>query len=168
MSDLDPIPRRKPVTGALRKGVELVSAGLFTVMFAGFLLQIVSRYVFISPIRWTLELCLISYLWMTFWNCGLLLKLRDHIGFTLIYDAVRPGARRVLAILGMAALAGTFLWSLPGIIDWTMFMKIGTTDVFQLRLDLVFSVFVLFCVAVVIRALVLIWHLAGRNWRDWI
>ena len=152
----------------VRQGIELVSVVLFVTMFAAFILQIFFRYVLNSPLSWTLELCLLSFLWLTFWNCGMLLRLHEHIGFNLVYDATPPRVRRVLAIIGMTILGGTFLAALPGIIDWTMFMSIGDTDVFQLRLDFVFSIFVVFMIAVIVRALVQLRRLTGRDWHNWI
>ena len=141
---------------------------LFATMFAAFVLQIVFRYVLNAPLIWSLELCLLSFLWLTFWNCGFLLRLRDHIGFTMIYDAVAPARRRVLALIGMTVLAVTFAAALPGIVDWTAFMGIDGTDVFDLRLDLVFSIFPVFMLAVTIRALLAIRRLLGSDWARWI
>lgn len=151
-----------------RQGVELVSVALFTVMFATFILQIVSRYIFNSPLIWTLELCLLSFLWLTFWNCGFLLRLDEHIGFNLLYDSLGARWRRIAAVVGLLVLGGTFAVALPGIVDWTLFMSIGRTDVFGLRLDRVFSIFVLFMIAVVVRCLVRLRGLAGRDWESWI
>ena len=160
-------PRKRPARLA-RRGVEAVSVALFAALFTGFLLQILFRYVLNAPLVWTLEFCLIAYLWMTFWNCGVLLRLDQHIGFTLIYDAVGAGARRVLSGIGLGILAATFAAALPGVIDWTLFMSIASTDVFGLRLDLVFSIFVLFMAAVLLRALVGLRRLAGRDWHRWV
>jgi TRAP-type C4-dicarboxylate transport system permease small subunit len=151
-----------------RQGVEVVSVVLFAIMFGAFLFQIFCRYVLNAPLVWTLELCLLSFLWLTFWNCGLLLHLKEHIGFTLIYDAVKPRAQRVLGILGVLLLGGSFLAALPGIIDWTLFMGIDETDVFEIPLDLAFSIFVIFMVAVVIRAILQLRRLTGRNWQAWL
>jgi len=151
-----------------RRAVEAVSAALFAALFIGFLLQIFFRYVLNAPLVWTLEFCLLAYLWMTFWNCGLLMRLNDHIGFTLIYDAMGPAGRRSLALTGFVILGATFAAALPGVIDWTLFMSIARTDVFGLRLDLVFSIFVLFMVAVILRTLVRVRRLAGRDWHRWV
>jgi len=151
-----------------RRGVEAVSAALFAALFIGFLLQIFFRYVLNAPLVWTLEFCLLAYLWMTFWNCGMLMRLNDHIGFTLIYDAMGPAGRRALAVTGFAILGATFAAALPGVIDWTLFMSIAQTDVFGLRLDLVFSIFILFMVAVILRTLVRVRRLAGRDWHRWV
>ena len=48
----------------LHARAENVAVGLLAVMFLSFMLQIVSRYVFKSPIGWTLELCLTMWLWL--------------------------------------------------------------------------------------------------------
>lgn len=53
-------------------------------MFFAFILQVVSRYVFNSPIAWTLELCSIGYIWVVFWACGILVSERQQIVFDVI------------------------------------------------------------------------------------
>jgi TRAP-type C4-dicarboxylate transport system permease small subunit len=149
-------------------GVELVSVALFTVMFGAFLLQIFSRYVLNAPLVWTLELCLLSFLWLSFWNCGLLLTVRGHIGFTIIYDAVGPPNRRILAVVGTVILGGVFAAALPGTADWISFMGIGETDVFEIPLDWTFSIFLVFMVAVIVRCAMRVRGLLGTNWESWL
>ena len=65
----------------LGRGAELVGAAIFATMFGAFLLQIFMRYVVNQPLGWTLELCMITYIWLVFWACAFLLKERDHIAF---------------------------------------------------------------------------------------
>ena len=55
----------------LRKGADYVAVGLLTAMFLSFLLQIFSRYVLVNPLGWTLEACLVTWLWLVFWSCAI-------------------------------------------------------------------------------------------------
>lgn len=153
---------------AARRGVELVSVILFTIMFGAFLLQIFSRYVMNAPLVWTLELCLLSFLWLSFWNCGLLLKLQEHIGFTIIYDSISITARWWLAVIGTAILGIVFLGVIPGTADWISFMSIGETDVFEIPLDWTFSIFLVFLAAVVVRCALRLRGLFGHDWERWL
>lgn len=151
---------------ALRRGAEIVAATLFTAMFGAFLLQVFMRYVVNAPLPWTLEFCLIAYLWTTFWGCAFLLRERDHIGFTLLYDGASPRGKRALAILGTALIAVTFVAALPATWDYISFMAIDHTWVLQLRFDYVYSVFLVFMLAVIARATLRLRGLLGRDWHE--
>ena len=77
-----------------------------------------------------------------------------------------PPARRVLAILGVLVIGGAFLIALPATFDFVTFMAIESTPVIRWRFDLVFSVFLLFMIALIAR---LAWQLVGLlrpGWRD--
>ena len=148
----------------VRRGAELVAAVLFAAMFGTFLLQVLMRYVFNLPLQWSLEFDLIAYIWIVFWAGAFLLKPRDHISFSLIYDAANPQQKRVLSIAGTILLGGAFLAALPATYDFISFMAIESTPVIRWRFDIVFSVFLLFVLAVVIRS---VWHLVCLARRDW-
>src|SRR5215469_16384292 len=83
----------------LKRGAELVAALLFAAMFAAFVIQVVSRYVFDDPVSWTLEICSITYIWIVFFAGALAVEQRQHITFDMLYKSLRPGRRRVLAII---------------------------------------------------------------------
>ncbi len=150
----------------LQQGAELVAAALFAAMFGTFVLQVFMRYVFNLPLQWSLEFDLIVYVWIVFWGAAFLVPPRDHISFNLIYDHVPPPARRVLAVLGVLVIGGAFLIALPATFDFVTFMAIESTPVIRWRFDFVFSVFLLFMIALIAR---LAWQLVGLlrpGWRD--
>ena len=149
-----------------RKGAEAVAVGFFAALFALFLLQVFMRYVMNQPLDWTQEACVILYIWGVFWTSAFLVKERDHVAFTLLYDSVSPIARRVFLAIGALAVGAAFLIDLPYAIDYVQFMKIMTTPVAGIRFDIVFAIFPLFMAAVVIRALLTLVQLAGRDWRQ--
>jgi TRAP-type C4-dicarboxylate transport system permease small subunit len=62
-----------------------------------------------------------------------------------------PRARRALYALGLAALAGCFLWALPGIADYLSFMGRERTPVLELPFSTVYSVFLAAAIMVVLR-----------------
>ena len=150
----------------LSRGAELVGAAIFAAMFSAFLLQIFMRYVVNQPLGWTLELCMISYLWLVFWGCAFLLQERDHIAFNILYQGVSPPVRRVLALLGAAVLATVMIAALPATYDFVSFMKRTSTWVLHIRFDLLFSIFLIFMAAVVIRQLIAIRRLLGADWKN--
>lgn len=149
----------------LRKGAELVAILLLAGMFGVFLLQIFARYVLGSPLGWTVEICVVLYIWVVFWSAAFLVRQRDHVAFGLIYDAAPPGRRRLLAILGCLVVGGAFAAALPAVVDYVTFMRIEKTPVSRIRFDWIYSVFVLFAIAVVARAGAGLYRLAGRRWR---
>ena len=63
-------------------------------------------------------------------------------------------------------IGGIFLWALPGSLDYLAFLWRERTPVLNLRLDLVYSVFGLFMIAVVVRSVLSLGRLAGPRWRD--
>ena len=58
---------------------------------------------------------------------------------------------RALYALGLAALAGCFLWALPGVADYLSFMSRERTPVLELPFSVVYSVFFAAAVMVVLR-----------------
>jgi TRAP-type C4-dicarboxylate transport system permease small subunit len=143
-----------------------VAALLFATMFGAFVLQVFMRYVVNRPLEWTLEVCLIAYVWIAFWSAAFLVREDEHVAFNLIYVGVPPSVRRVLAVLISLVIGGAFAAALPATFDFVKFMGIDTTWVLELRFDVVFSVFVVFMVAVIARAALRLRALLSRRWRD--
>jgi TRAP-type C4-dicarboxylate transport system permease small subunit len=138
------------VLARLRLAAEIVSAGLFAVLFLAFMIQIVSRYVLNLPVTWSQELCSLAYLWVVCFTAATIVPERQHIAFDLVYHGVGPRVRRVLAICSTGLLGGLFLAGLPGTVDYVWFMRnIRTTDM-RLPFSWVFSCFVLFLVLMVL------------------
>ena len=152
----------------VKRAAEVVGGLLLAAMFGAFLLQVFMRYVVNRPLEWTLEVCLIAYLWFVFWSLAFLLNEREQVAFGLIYDQVSPPVRRVLAIISAALIGALFLAALPGTYDFISFMAVDSTWVLHLRFDLVFSVFLLFMAAVIVRSFLQLRRLLGRNWRAYL
>ena len=135
-----------------RGGADAVGALFFALMFAAFLLQVFSRYVLNAPLGWTLEACLVTYLWFVFWACALMLDERDHVRFDILLRVAPPPVRRLLAALSALVTLVLFLRALPATVDWIAFMAIDRTWTLGIRFDLLFSIYLLFMVAVILRA----------------
>jgi len=148
----------------LRRAVELVSVVLFTIMFGMFLLQIVGRYTMDQPFGWTVEACVIAYIWIVFWTAAFVVRERDHVTFTILFDIARPATRRVYAIIGAAALLIAFAAAFPGAWDYVTFMKIEKTPVARIRFDYIYVIWLVFMVAVVIRAVLDLKRLLSKDW----
>jgi len=147
---------------------EWVAAALFALMFVGFLIQIISRYVLNMPVAWSLELCSIGYVWVVFWSCNTLAGERQQIVFDLLYNKFPPRQQRVLAIFNTATLGLVFLAAMPGVVDYVMFLGRRFSMLLRLRMDLVYSCFVIFMIAVIVGAAIRIWRLSGRSWEKYL
>jgi TRAP-type C4-dicarboxylate transport system permease small subunit len=149
----------RPVLRHVRKACELVSAGLFALLFGSFLIQIFTRYVLNNPVIWAQELCSLAYLWVTCFAAATIVKEREHISFDLLYQGARPPVRRVLAVIGTAVLVILFAIGLPGTIDYVAFMgRMKTLDL-RIPFDRVFSIFVFFLAMGVLLGAVRLWRL---------
>ena len=72
--------------------------------------------------------------------------------------AVGPGARRVMALVSAAALVALYAVSFPAVLDYVTFMKVESTAYLEIRFDWLFSIYLVFVVAVIIRYLWLSWQ----------
>ncbi|MGQ7846488.1 TRAP transporter small permease [Granulosicoccus sp. 3-233] len=137
--------------GWLQRRADNVAVLLLSATFLIFILQIVSRYLFRAPLGWTLEACLLCWVWLVFWSGAFTLKDQDHVRFTILLDHCRPGTRRVFAVLSgicIVALLGVSLWPT---IDFVQFMAIESTSLLKIRFDVFFSIYIVFSIAVMLR-----------------
>jgi C4-dicarboxylate transporter DctQ subunit len=115
---------------------EFVAAIMMAAMFATFILQITIRYSsrlewlvhavpILSPDRysWTLDFCLLMWVWIVFWGNSLIVRERDHVTFDILYTAVNPRLRRIFAIVSALAIVVGLLWSLGP--TWHKFRILG-------------------------------------------
>lgn len=149
----------------LKRFAELAAAAMFAAMFGAFMIQIISRYVFNMPVSWSLEICSIGYIWIVFWSSNILLTERQHIVFDVLYQKFPPRPRRVLAILITATLGLVFLAALPVILEYLSFLGRRKTMILRLPMDVVYSCFGIFMVAVVVGAAVRLRRLFGADWQ---
>jgi TRAP-type C4-dicarboxylate transport system permease small subunit len=149
----------------LKRGAELIAAASFALMFGAFMVQIVSRYVFNTPVSWSLEICSIGYIWIVFFTSNVLLTERQHIVFDVLYHAFPPRQKRVLAILLTATLGIIFLAALPVTLEYLTFLGRRKTMILRLPMDIVYSCFGIFMIAVVVGAALRIKRLLGAEWQ---
>ena len=148
----------------LRRRAENVAAAMLAVMFAAFIIQIVFRYFFNFPIGWAAELSVVMWLWLVLWGAAFVLKESEEIRFDLISGSV--GRRMRIAVGIVAALAALILYgaSLPATWSYVTFMKVESTAYLKIRFDWLFSIYLVFAVAVMVRYLWILWHLLrGRE-----
>jgi TRAP-type C4-dicarboxylate transport system permease small subunit len=142
----------------LRRRAENVSAQLLLVMFLCFMLQIVSRYVFNYPLGWTDEVSVLAWIWCTLWGAAFVLRERDEVRFDIIYSAASARARRLFTVItGIAAIA-LFGIALPAVVSYVLFLKVEKSAYLGIRLDYLYSIYIIFSIAVIVRYAVLTWR----------
>ena len=149
-----------------KRGAELTCAALFAVMFGAFLIQVFTRYVLNDPVAWSMEVCLLAYVWIIFIAGATIVSIEEHISFDMIYQAARPKGKRVLALITSGAILLAFLAAFPANYDFVTFMAIDTTWILEIRFDIVFFCFIIFMVAVILRTVYKIKRLTGSKWRE--
>jgi TRAP-type C4-dicarboxylate transport system permease small subunit len=137
--------------GWMRRRAENVVAGLLGIMFVAFIVQIVFRYVFNFPIGWSSELSVVAWLYMTLLGSAFWLKESEEVRFDLLSGALGPTGRRVLGLVVAVAAVVLFGMALPATIKYVAFMKVESSSYLKIRLDILYSVYIVFAVAVIVR-----------------
>jgi C4-dicarboxylate transporter DctQ subunit len=135
----------------LRRRAENIAAALLAVMFAAFIIQIVFRYVFNFGVGWAAELTVASWLWLVLFGSAFVLSEKQEIRFDLIYSAVGPRARIGMAIVSALALIILYGASLKPSFDYVSFMKVERASYLKIRMDWMYSIYIVFLVAIIVR-----------------
>ena len=142
----------------LRRRAENVAALLLLAMFLCFILQIVARYVFNYPLGWTDEVSVAVLDLVHAVGRGLCPAregrgpLRHHLQRGQRKDALR--LHRDHRHSGHCAVRD----SLPAVIAYVTFLKVERTAYLGIRLDYLYSIYVVFSVAVIVRYAALTWR----------
>jgi C4-dicarboxylate transporter, DctQ subunit len=149
---------------SLRRRAEDVLAAMLAVMFVAFLLQIVFRYLLNFPVGWTSELTVIAWLWGVLWGAAFVVKESEEIRFDLLSASVGRRARIALGVIAAAALVILYAASLPASYKYVSFMQVEKSSYLKVRMDWMFSIYLLFLVAILVRYLWILSHLLrGRE-----
>ncbi len=141
------------LTHALHRFAEAVAALLLAVIFIAFMVQIVMRYVFNSPVGWTTEVSLAAWLWLVLWGAAFVLKDDEEIRIDFIADRGGRRWRRAVGAVGAVCVIVLFAMSLPASWSYVSFMKVEKSAYLGIRLDLLYSIYLVFAVAVIARGL---------------
>jgi TRAP-type C4-dicarboxylate transport system permease small subunit len=148
----------------LHRRAENIAAGMLAVMFVAFLLQIVFRYFFNFPVGWASELTVVLWLWLVLWGAAFVLKENEEIRFDLLLDAFGRRGRTAMGIVTALALLVLYGASLKASFDYVTFMKVEKSSYLKIRMDWLYSIFIVFLVAILARYLWLLWQLVrGRD-----
>lgn len=138
-----------------------MAVGLLAAMFLAFIIQIVFRYLLNFPIGWTSELSSVTWTWLVLWGAAFVVREEEEIRFDIIYGSVSAELRRLMSIVVAIALVALYTLSLPAVVAYVTFMKVQESSYLNIRFDYLFSIYVIFAVASIIRYVWLGW----RAWR---
>ena len=166
----------RSATKAITRLGEFIAAIMMAAMFATFVLQVFIRYTARTewiaktiPIfdpnlyGWTLEFCLVLWIWLVFWGSALIVRERDHVSFDLIYTSVSPKIRKWMAICSCLVISAGFLWVLEPTWEKFYILRLKRTATLSnlfgdwIRVRDIYSIFFLFLLSVSSR----------YAWRAW-
>ena len=152
-----------------------IAAALLAAMFITFLLQVGSRYMprildglgisgmfpildAIEPLGWTLELCLILWVWIVFFGCAFNVREKDHVTFDIFYLAAGARVRRIMALITAGAIVAAMLWAFLPTWDYVDFMRMRRTSTVEnpftgerIRLKWIFIIYMVFMASLILR-----------------
>ena len=148
----------------LKRRANDVAVALMGLMFISFLLQIAFRYVLNQPLGWTEEVTVLCWVWVVLWCAAFVLSNNDEIRFDIVYTLVPPRVRRLFTAVSSIAFVALLLMSLPASWDYVAFMKREHTAYLHLRLDAMYSIYVIFVLACIVKqARIALRAITGRD-----
>jgi TRAP-type C4-dicarboxylate transport system permease small subunit len=153
------------ISAKLRQLADWIACAMFAAVFVIFNYKIFTRYFEHDEAVWADEVLVILFIWIIFWANAFLLRDKEQITFDLVYRLLPATAQRYTALARAALVGGIFAWALPGSLDYIRFLWREHTPVLNLPLDMVYSCFGIFLVAVIVRSTMSAAKLLGPRWR---
>lgn len=141
----------RSIGGWLHRRASDIASILLAVMFIAFICQVVFRYLLNLPVGGASELSIVMWLWLVLWGAAFVVREDEEIRFDIIYSSVGPRIRRVMVILSSLAILFLYGYSLPATWDFVTFMKVTKTSYLDIPYNWLFSIFVVFVLAVLVR-----------------
>ena len=132
-------------------------------MFVSFLLQIVFRYVLNRPLGWTEEVTVLCWVWVVLWGASFIVADDDEVRFDILYNAVSPRVRRVFTIIAerrARSCCSRCRCRRRG--SYVVFMKREHSAYLKMRFDYLYSIYLIFAVACIVRQARLGWLRLAR------
>jgi len=143
----------------IQRGAQILAmVGMFAV-FAIFIFGVAMRHLG-RPQSWVDEVVTIVAVWLVFFTCAFVLKWRDFIAFDLLFQALPASWQRISLVTACLGFVTVMAYIFPALVDYILFMGVMTTDMVEIRLDYVYSIFLAFLVGMCVRLLILAWHLS--------
>lgn len=148
------------------RGNEMIAVTIFAFMFVTIILQVTARYVFNWPLGWTEEAAAIAFIWLIFWVNALVIPIRRHVVFDIIYQSLGEQPRRIFSIVTSLVFASLFLVSIPATYEYFFFLGDQPTASLEVSFRFAFLTYFVFAIAFPVRLIAAVAGLLGKNWRD--
>jgi C4-dicarboxylate transporter, DctQ subunit len=135
----------------LRRRAENALVAFLSVMFAGFIIQIFYRYVLNNPVGWTEEVIITMWLWTVLWGAAFVLTEAEEIRFDILYSNIPESVRRVCTVITGVAAVLLYGVSFPASLKYVAFMKVERSAYLHVPIDLLYSVYIMFAAACIVR-----------------
>lgn len=142
----------------LRLRANDVAVVLMGLMFVSFLLQIAFRYVLNQPLGWTEEVTVLCWVWVVLWCAAFVLSDKDEIRFDIVYTMVPQKWRQIFTATSSVVLVILLLVSLPATWSYVVFMKREHTAYLHMRFDVLYSIYVIFAIACIVKHVCIAWR----------
>ena len=158
------IQKIRSISVRIQRVASAIATIAFAVLFLLFIYGIAMRYIFDRPPTWIDETVTILATWIVFWSSAFVLRWSDFIAFDVVYRAVPPNIARWMIVVGSSFFVIVFGATIYKILDYVLFLKIATTDMLQIRLDYIYSIFIVFLIALMLRLSWLIFEMLSPGW----
>ncbi len=167
----------RPLSTYFRLAAEAFAAAMMAAMFLTFVLQIVIRYSarlewlpdlapFLEPslYGWTLEFCLLLWVWLVFWGNAFVVRENDHVTFDIFYNRARPALRRWFAIIAGLAIAAGLALSIEPTLEKFHILRLKKTATLSslfgdwIRMRHIYAIYILFLGVVALRYVWLVYQ----------
>ncbi|MFA6267001.1 MAG: TRAP transporter small permease subunit [Pseudolabrys sp.] len=152
------MPSLLAATRWLRHGANSVVVGLLATMFVSFILQIFFRYVVDLPLGWSEEVIVTAWLWTVLWGAAFVINESEEIRFDILYSNGSERFKRISTIITGLTLIVVYGVSLPASYGYVAFMKVEHSAYLHIPINWLYSVYVLFAVASIVRYSFLVWR----------
>jgi C4-dicarboxylate transporter DctQ subunit len=142
----------------LRRRAENVLVLMILAMFVAFILQIVFRYFLNLPVAWTEEVCVLAWLWGILWGSAFVTRDEEQIRFDMVTSHVSTKVRRLFSAIAGTVFIVVMAIALPATWGYVNFMKVESSASLGIPFSWVFSAYLVFAVAMMVRQGHLVWQ----------
>jgi TRAP-type C4-dicarboxylate transport system permease small subunit len=100
----------------------------------------------------------LAWIWCTLWGAVFVLREKDEVRFDIFYSTASERTRCVFTVITGVAAILLFAIALPAVIAYVTFLKVERSAYLGIRLDYLYSIYIVFSIGVIIRYAALTWR----------
>lgn len=118
----------------------------FVVLFISYVIMILYRYIFNAQVNEIYELSMIAFVWTVVLAASYHSRLDDHIMFTILYDKLPEGGRRVLRMVGNGIIVLFMVIILPHAVKSVSFLAIKRSSLMKIPFNVIYAPFIVYLI----------------------